>query len=352
MKEDLSRSSQRVGTLFLMHALVALLISVGLGFGEGPAYADDPDYVISIQFENDFFGGGTDRHFSHGTRVECLTGPIQWMTDAADKLPWFRSERARNNPEDELKARASFSLGQNIYTPEDTAAIQLVTEDRPYAGWLYMGFGLVANQGSKRYDQLELEIGMVGPYSFAEDVQTFWHSLLGLQVPKGWDNQLKNEPGAELYYQQTRRFEKQNVGPGLNFDVLPNFGGALGNIFTYAAAGITVRLGSELDDDFGPPRIRPSLPGSAYFRPEKGFNWYVFAGLEGRAVLYTIFLDGNTFTDSHSVDKNTFVGDLQAGLVVQWNRFRISYTQIYRTKEFEGQDSGDLFGSVSFSYHF
>jgi lipid A 3-O-deacylase len=338
--------------LFLLQTFVALLLSAGMGFGERTAFADDPGYVISIQFENDFFGGGTDRHFSHGTRIECLTSPIQWMTDVADKVPWFRSERARSNPKDELKARASFSLGQNIYTPEDTAATQLLTEDRPYAGWLYMGFGLVAEQGTKRYDKLELEIGMVGPYSFAEDVQTFWHSLLGLQVPQGWDNQLENEPGAVLYYEQTRRFERQNLGWGLDADVLPHFGGALGNVFTYGAVGITFRIGSGLEDDFGPPRIRPSLPGSAYFRPEKGFNGYLFAGLEGRAVLYNIFLDGNAFTDSHSVDKKPFVGDLQAGLVFQWNRFRITYTQIFRTKEFDGQDDGDIFGSVSLSYQF
>ncbi len=352
MKRYLTRSAQRIPGVFLPVAFVILIVLMVAWFSAGPAHARDPSYVISIQFENDFFGGGTDRHFSHGTRIECLTAPISWISDAADKLPWFKSERARSSPKDELKARASLSLGQNMYTPEDTTAAQLITEDRPYAGWLYMGFGLVANQGAKRYDQLELEIGMVGPYSFAEDVQTFWHSLLGLQVPNGWDNQLKNEPGAVLYYGQTRRFERQNIGLGLDVDVLPHFGGALGNVFTYGAAGITVRLGSGLDDDFGPPRIRPSLPGSAYFRPEKGFNWYLFVGLEGRAVLHNIFLDGSSFTDSHSVDKNTFVGDLQAGLVIQWNRFRISYTQIFRSKEFEGQDSGDLFGSMSLSYHF
>jgi len=352
MKRYLSSSAERKPGVFLLGAFVIPIILLVACFWAGPAHADDSGYVISLQFENDFFGGGTDRHFSHGTRIECLTSPIQWITDAADKLPWFKSERARSSPKDELKARASLSLGQNMYTPEDTTATQLITEDRPYAGWLYMGFGLVANQGTKRYDKLELEIGMVGPSSFAEDVQTFWHSLLGLQVPNGWDNQLKNEPGIALYYEQTRRFERQNIGWGLDVDVLPHFGGALGNVFIYGAAGITLRLGSELEDDFGPPRIRPSLPGSGYFRPEKGFNWYLFAGLEGRAVLHNIFLDGNTFRDSHSVDKETFVGDLQAGLVVQWNRFRITYTQIFRTKEFDGQDRGDLFGSLSLSYHF
>ncbi len=157
MKTFCSQSSPSAGALFLRAALVALLLSVGGGFGMEPVYADDPGYVISIQFENDFFGGGTDRHFSHGTRIECLTGPIQWITDAADKLPWFSSERARQSPKHDLQARASFSVGQNMYTPEDTIATQLLTDDRPYAGWLYMGFGLVANQGTRRYDKIELE---------------------------------------------------------------------------------------------------------------------------------------------------------------------------------------------------
>jgi hypothetical protein len=52
------------------------------------------------------------------------------------------------------------------------------------------------------------------------------------------------------------------------------------------------------------------------------------------------------------VDKETWVGDLQAGVVIQVGHFRITYTQIFRTKEFEGQESGDIFGSVSLSYHF
>ena len=281
-----------------------------------------------------------------------MTRPIKWITDAANKLPWFSFERGEGNAENALKGRASLSIGQNIYTPKNTAASQLIPEDRPYAGWLYLGFGVVANQGSKRYDKLELEIGMVGPASLSRNVQTFWHSLFGLNVPQGWDHQLDNEPGAVLYYEQARRFDRQNVLFGLEFDVIPHFGGSLGNVLTHAAAGFTVRLGSGLVEDFGPPRIRPSLPGSGYFHPGGGFNWYLFAGVEGRAVLRNIFLDGNTFSDSHSVDKKLFVGDLQAGLAAQLGRFRLTYTQIFRTREFEGQDSADIFGSLSLSYHF
>lgn len=322
------------------------------GLLTGLPFAEEPGYTISFQFENDFFGGGTDRHFTHGTRLECMTKPVEWITKAAHTIPWFRSGEGRDEKEKTLQARASFSLGQNIYTPENTATTALVQEDRPYAGWLYMGFGVVADQGHKRYDKLELEVGVVGPSAFAKEVQTYWHSLFGLRVPQGWDNQLKDEPGVVLYYEQARRFKKAGVIPGAEFDVIPYFGGSLGNVLTHVAAGFTVRVGSRLDDDFGPPRIRPSLPGGAYFQPGKGFRWYFFAGLDGRWVLYNIFLDGNTFTDSHEVDKRPLVGDLQAGLVFQWSRVRLSYTQIFRTKEFYGQDRPDIFGSLSVSYHF
>jgi len=333
---------------FSMACLCLLCVCMGVE----ACLAHDRGYTVNIQFENDFFGGGTDRHFTHGTRVECVTRPIGWITDLADKLPWFSSERAENDPKEALRGRASLSLGQNMYTPEDTFSTQLVSDDRPYAGWLYVGIGLAANQGSERYDKLELEMGMVGAASMAEDVQTFWHSSLGLHVPEGWDNQLHNEPGAVLYYEQARRLGKARLCDGLRVDAVPHFGGALGNVYTYGTAGFTLRLGSNLDDDFGPPRIRPSLPGSGFFRPESGLSWYFFAGVEGRAVLHNIFLDGNTFTDSHSVDKKPLVGDLQAGLVFQWSRFRFSYTQIFRTKEFDGQHRSDIFGSLTLSYHF
>src|SRR3546814_8870959 len=102
----------------------------------------------------------------------------------------------------------------------------------------------------------------------------------------------------------------------LGVDVTPHLGAALGNVYTYGAGGLTLRFGEDLPDDYGPPRIRPALPGSDYFRPTDDFGWYFFAGAEGRIVARNIFLDGNTFKDSHSVDKRPLVADLQAGIAV------------------------------------
>ena len=72
-------------------------------------------------------------------------------------------------------SHVSFILGQNIFTPEDITNPNLIVNDRPYAGWLYVGIGLIKRHNSGRiavFDTLELDLGIVGPESFAEDIQT------------------------------------------------------------------------------------------------------------------------------------------------------------------------------------
>ena len=99
-------------------------------------------------------------------------------------------------------------------------------------------------------------------------------------------------------------------------------GASLGNIWTGANVGLTVRLGQDLSVDFGPPHIRPNLSGPGSFDSARPFAWYLFAGAEGRLVARNIFLDGNTVADSHSVTKERLVGDFPVGLAVVIDRVR------------------------------
>jgi lipid A 3-O-deacylase len=50
--------------------------------------------------------------------------------------------------------------------------------------------------------------------------------------------------------------------PGFTPDLTPSVGTVIGNIYTYGAVGATAHIGFDLRRDYGPPRIRPSLPGS------------------------------------------------------------------------------------------
>ena len=325
--------------------VVALCIAL-MVHGPARAQAQPDDGILTLQFENDFFGN-TDQHFTHGTRLAWMAPEDQvpaWVKEGASYVPLFDAAGSK---------RIVYSLGQNIYTPDNIATRAPQPDDRPYAGWLYAGIGLVSVSGDQ-LDNLELDVGVVGPHSYAEQVQTTWHRWFGFQRPQGWDNQLKDEPGIVLTYERKWRRWARLQAVGLDADVTPHLGASVGNVLTQAAAGFMVRIGGDLAQhyDYGPPRIRPSLPGSDFFTTTGGFGWYLFFGAEGRGVIHNIFLDGNSFRDSPSVDKLPFVADVQGGIAVIVGPVRLAYTHVFRTKEFHGQENGDQFGAVSISYRF
>jgi hypothetical protein len=193
---------------------------------------------------------------------------------------------------------------------------------------------------------------VVGPSAYAEATQETVHELTNSPDPSGWDNQLKDEPAVMLTYERKWRSLYAMSPFGLGVDFTPHLGGSIGNVFTQVVAGGTARIGFDLPQDYGPPRIRPSLPGSDFFVPTRQVSGYLFAGVEGRAVGHNIFLDGNTWKDSHSVDKEHFVGSLQVGAVLTWEDLRLSYTHVIMSEEFKQQQGGDQFGAITLSYRY
>jgi hypothetical protein len=325
---------------------VSLLLGVAVAvpvFARCAEAADDSG-ILTVQFENDVVAD-SDGQFTHGTRLAWMSPEGQvpdWAAQIAGWIPRFAEVSTK---------RIVYSLGQSIFTPDDITIKESIPDDRPYAGWLYAGIGLVS-VGEHVLDNLELNVGVVGPASFAEQTQTTFHRWFGFDRPEGWDHQIENELGIQLYFERKwRAWQSFGVG-GLGGDVVPHVGVALGNVLTHGAAGLTLRIGDDLPNDYGPPRIRPSLPGSDYFEPHDLLAWYLFVGAEGRAVGRDIFLDGNTFRDSHSVDKKTFVADFQTGIAFFIGRVRIAYTHVLRTREFEGQDDPEQFGAFSISSKF
>lgn len=319
-------------------ALVALA-----GAAQADEAADDAG-VISVIIENDSVDGG-DGHYTSGVA-------LSWLGAESD-APEFANRIVRWAPfwPEDASVRPTLALGQKMFTPEDILTPGPQPSDRPYAGYLYLSGGLVMESDSGRVDQLELSLGVVGPAALGEEAQTLAHAIGGFGAPAGWENQLQNEPALLATYQRSwrRLFSAELLGVGA--DVTPHLGGALGNVYTYANAGATVRVGLGLDQDQGVPRLQPGGAGAGGFGGD-GLGAYVFAGVDGRAVAQNIFLDGNTFQESPSVDKEPFVADLALGAAVSVENVRLSYTHVLRTREFEGQDENDSYGSLSLSVGF
>lgn len=320
-----------------------LLTSVPVWAGDANPSTQGVYYGISV--ENDLFGN-QDRHYTSGLRLSTLR--------AEERLPAFFRRNLKRIPFflEHGKKRLGLQLGQSIFTPDEITQENPPEDERPYAGWLYTTIEVSSDTGT-RLDQFQLTLGVVGPLSLAEQSQKSVHDLFNGVEPKGWDTQLKNEPGLILSYQRKWKAKPELLKlAGLGVDFSPHLGGSLGNIYTNLAAGGVFRVGLDLPQDYGPPLISPSMAGTNFFVPTDTFGWYLFAGVEGRAVVRNIFLDGNTFRSSHSVDKNWLVGELMGGVVITVKHYRLAYTHVLRTKEFSGQVGNDSYGAVTVTARF
>jgi lipid A 3-O-deacylase len=343
---------------FLKPSAAGLLLAcLGLFPAQG-AGKDDAGGTFGLYFENDLFSG-TDQHYTNGFKLGWSSRDLEQLADssyASPFLPVFNLLPYIN--ETHYQKNLVFALGQNIYTPVNTDARALILNDRPYAGWLYLGVGVVWKNADVR-NSLVLDLGVVGPWSYGEEAQSFIHDLRGFDSPNGWDNQLENEIGFTLAYERLWRWPKHARRSGFDWEVLPHAGLALGTVRTFANVGAEIRAGLNLPDDFGTPSIGPAATTSTPVdgalgadRSRFDVGTYLFARVDGRAVARNIFLDGNTYTDSHSVDSNPLVADLSAGVAMNYKNTKISYALVYRTKEFKGQEEGQTFGTVSLNWTF
>lgn len=330
-----------------MTRVVLVLLLIGLA--TGPAEAGEPEPpktgTFSLILENDLFYD-VDQHYTNGVGFVWIpdrhTPTPEWAVRLARLVPWFPEAGP---------VRHGYAFGQSMFTPSDITLEDPPLSERPYAGWLYGLVGVGTASGGQ-LDLFTLSLGVVGPSSLAEQSQTIVHSIIGADEPQGWNTQLHDEPGFVATAQRSWPGWARAAIGGTRLDLTPHVGAALGNVFTYGNAGLTLRFGKRLPEDYGPPRIQPGLLGSGEFAPTTGFNWYLYAGLEGRAVLHNIFLDGNSFRDSRSVDREPLVGDLQYGFVIDWHDLRFSYTHVLRTREFRHQANADDFGAFSVSVKF
>lgn len=327
----------------------ALILSFGVLVGLH-AQAQDPEDqrgTWSFTLENDIIAG-TDRDYTNGALISYV-GPANDLPFFADwapaKLTWLTSAK---------KWHITYGLGQNMYTPEDITLDPPDPQDRPYAGFLYGSVGLVADERHtdgepRQLDVVALDVGIVGRHSLAKETQKFVHQMIGAQDPRGWDSQLGTEVGVRLMYERSWRASQKWDLPilPLEGDITPHVGFSLGNVETYGAAGVSVRLGEDLGDDYGPPRVRPALSGPGFFKDVDGFSWYVFGGIAGRAVARDLFIEGSTFQESAGADLKRLQLDIQAGVAIQIGRVEVAFTHVARSPQHKNQDRWSRFGSIN-----
>jgi hypothetical protein len=334
---------------------------------------------ITARLENDLFAD-TDQNYTSGVAFtavshdmvgklnpECLPTAIRLHATLITYLdPGFWS--ATENTTDTQNLVVKF--GQSIFTPKDPSRTDLVQDDRPYAGLLYVGMSWNRRKHEPQsdlevLDTRELTLGVMGPLALAQEAQDLIHDVIGAEKFQGWAHQLGNEPALQMALD--RKFKTYQgegaIRPGFSADTIRSLGLQLGNIETSATAGIEGRVGWNIPNDFGTYPIRPGAenrPPSAsrsmasLARPKAGVH--LFGTLQSKLVLHDFSLDGNLFQPSHSVTRRPWVAQAAVGVSAQTlfagYGLKLAVMRVLRSREFEEQGSSHAYGSVTLSVEF
>jgi len=290
---------------------------------------------FSIMFNNDVFLDH-DQFYTNGARFMYTEDNDDWFL--VDANWWLFNDLFCNTN----KSRSwAISLAQHMYTPSDISVPEFMPDDRPYGGWLYVGYTFMARD-NKEMDTLEIDVGVTGPPSLSEQTQKWVHKVLGCQEPMGWDHQVKAYPGLDLVYEKRYRFRADDC-----FDYLPYYGGSLGNVFTYGQIGNMIRLGYNLPDDFGTWRMEPTLRACRGLFND--FSIYGFADISGRYVARNLLLEGERLDGPCTIEKRELIGEIDYGIGMNCGILEITYGVNNPTKEFYGQKDYNRYGGINLS---
>ena len=322
------------------------------------------NHTVAVWSENEAWVYGPEgiSNYSNGLQVSLSpTTPHEpCATDCSGQL--FRRfvdfvnilEAKSNSPNNEIWLR--YGLAQQFFTPDDITIPTIQPDDRPYAGWLSTSLDIVnetviandsgnTNGNDMRYrNSVGLRVGIVGPSSLGEDLQKLWHKVCDCKDPQGWDLQLGDELGFTYSLGHDRQLIRNDISDRWSYDVIGSAQAAIGNIYSGAELGGTVRLGYNLGAKWGSRTMADIGYDDSGFDSNSGF--FLFAGLTGRYVARDIFVDGNTWRDSHSVDRTPFVSDQMFGMGIHWKQLELRLTMTRRTNQYRSQAGPVRFGSV------
>ena len=302
-----------------------------------------PKY-FTFTFENDLFVGEDDG-YTNGIGLTFGQGPF--LDFNQENLPnwlyWLTQNMYISTMENKTRGIANMFF-QRMQTPTDITIEPLVEDDLPYVGLLAWQ-GTMYAWDDKVSDQLSFYIGAVGPVALGEESQKAVHSLLGSDEPLGWDNQIENELVVKIEAQRVWNLFRTDSN-NLQFDVLGLAGIGVGNFQSATKAGFAFRWGKNLQRNFA----TFSLQADRQVNPlalSPSNDFYIFAGLRGGYLANDIFIDGNTFENSHSVPIEHIQNDISAGVVWNVGRCGFIFQVTSSTSQTTLTDEREKFGGFS-----
>lgn len=344
-----SRSSRRIGPVgfrsLRIGILGLLLVSHGISV-RGQSDSVSFRNQLKVTCDNNFFLlNGDDGYYTSGMFL-TYTRLLSNHTSSA------------------LKRILSVEIGQEIYNahsrkilPKPNIALNipggLEQIDRPIAGYLFGKVSYSTFYTERSMLELGISAGTIGQHSFGQNVQEYWHTVIGVKNYWNWvwDYQVSNEWGMNLH--STFAYALLDTRQGSNFQVTSIAQATLGTIYTNLSQSVLFQVG----------KLRP-LSSSAYWDSrlqltntpaENRIEWFFFykPGLKYQA--YNATIEGGLFNDDKGPilsDINPFVLSNEWGFRFSLPRLSLGYSIILQTREAKSQFHTQSYASIVGSFCF
>lgn len=315
-----------------MRLLIVLFLSVFLLFSDAVS-GQNTAVEIGIVTDNDLYTSTkNDQYYTNGLEI------------------FYRYLSKKNKPE-LVKKINQIKFGQYMYSPRFIYKDEEQMFDRPFAGYLFGEFGNTNFYTNQSVLKKYVQVGYVGPNSFADKIQSGTHKLFNYTAFEEWDYQIKNAFAIQVYAQFSKPFFRKIKSERIDFQWQSE--GKLGTIFTSLSTGFVTRIGIKKlvplsDSNFHGASLNADtnpLASELYFYLAPSFNCQI----------YDATIQGSLFNDNSPVtfDIIPFRFNAETGLRYRRKNLNLSYAFVYRGKELKFyRNIGYFYGSISVSYIF
>jgi hypothetical protein len=305
-----------------------------------------PSHLVRLYEDNDainFFGKATDEAYTNGSRLDYYFVKEKPCSLLGKNFLTAGSGSVNTH---------GLSVMQVMITPRDYSKTYIQPNDYPYSGALFLTKSLHSSNPIKKYSlQTEVVAGIMGPYAYAGQTQSFIHGVIHNNKPKGWGNQLPTD----ILLNLNMTHERLLFHYGKSLEVIGGQSLYLGSMLDGASVYGTIRLGL----------MNPYFDGylSQYSQKKEGngrkFQCYLIIRPSVEFIARNSLLQGgmimtptsNKLGDASysSVAPQPVSASVDFGLVVAAKQFSIALTEKTMTPVLRGLPSHTV-GNLSLTF--
>tara|TARA_B100000795_G_C22794461_1_gene438625 strand:- start:125 stop:1072 length:948 start_codon:yes stop_codon:yes gene_type:complete len=244
-----------------------------------------------------------------------------------------------------------FQIGHQIFTPYKSTVVNINLHDRPFAAYLFGGFGITKVFKNKTLLKNNIQIGVVGKSAFGQELQEAIHEIYNFKTPNGWKYQIRNTVAINF---NTEYYKALSNNKSNYLD--SNFIGkiSLGTIFNEAKIGVIGRIGfKKLQPLHNSIAFNTNLNNQATFNVNN-IESFLYYQTSLSYIAFDATIEGSLFNDDSPVtySPKAFRFDIEIGYKFTAKRWNFGYAYYFHTNKIDNlrNNNGNDYGGLFFSY--